>query len=142
MTPLLSNPLLRAQSDDRLAELAAAGHDRAFEAIVERYRKPLNRYLRRLLSEQLAEDVLQATFVRAWQALGTGPRYATCGRGCIGSPTTRRSTRCAPPARPNPSCRARWQRRPPLPTSPRSTARRCAQRCAASVGSRTASAPR
>jgi RNA polymerase sigma factor (sigma-70 family) len=25
-----------------------------------------------VLSEQLAEDVLQATFVRAWQALGTG----------------------------------------------------------------------
>jgi RNA polymerase sigma factor (sigma-70 family) len=72
MTPLLSKPLLRAQSDDRLAELAAAGHDRAFEAIVERYRKPLDRYLRRLLSEQLAEDVLQATFVRAWQALGAG----------------------------------------------------------------------
>jgi len=72
MTPLLSNSLLRAQSDDRLAELAAAGHDRAFEAIVERYRRPLDRYLRRLLSEQLAEDVLQATFVRAWQALGTG----------------------------------------------------------------------
>jgi RNA polymerase sigma factor (sigma-70 family) len=72
MTPLLSNPLLRAQSDDRLAELAAAGHDRAFEAIVERYRRPLARYLRRLLSEPLAEDVLQATFVRAWQALGSG----------------------------------------------------------------------
>ena len=74
MTPLLSNPLLRAQSDDRLAELAAAGYERAFEAIVERYREPLARYLRRLLSEQLAEDVLQATFVRAWQAIGAGTR--------------------------------------------------------------------
>src|SRR5262249_43926082 len=56
----------------RLAALAAAGHDRAFEAIVERYRPPLQRYLRRLLSEALAEDVLQATFVRAWQALRAG----------------------------------------------------------------------
>jgi RNA polymerase sigma factor (sigma-70 family) len=72
MTPLLSNPLLRTQSDARLTALAAAGHDHAFEAIVERYRKPLSRYLRRLLSEPLAEDVLQATFVRAWQALGSG----------------------------------------------------------------------
>jgi RNA polymerase sigma factor (sigma-70 family) len=72
MTPLLSNPLLRTQSDTRLTALAAAGHDHAFEAIVERYRKPLSRYLRRLLSEPLAEDVLQATFVRAWQALGSG----------------------------------------------------------------------
>ncbi len=72
MTPLLSAPLLRTQSDGRLASLAARGHDRAFEAIVERYRRPLQRYLRRLLSEALAEDVLQATFVRAWQALRAG----------------------------------------------------------------------
>ena len=72
MTPLLSNQLLRTQSDVRLTALVAAGHDHAFEAIVERYRKPLSRYLRRLLSEQLAEDVLQATFVRAWQALTAG----------------------------------------------------------------------
>jgi RNA polymerase sigma factor (sigma-70 family) len=72
MAPLLSTPLLRAQSDRRLVALAAAGHDRAFEAIVERYRRPLQRYLRRLLSEALAEDVLQASFVRAWQALRAG----------------------------------------------------------------------
>jgi RNA polymerase sigma factor (sigma-70 family) len=72
MTPLLSTPLLRAQSDRRLSALAAGGHDRAFEEIVERYRRPLQRYLRRLLSEPLAEDVLQATFVRAWQALRAG----------------------------------------------------------------------
>ncbi len=72
MTPLLSTPLLRAQSDRRLTALAGNGHDRAFEEIVERYRRPLQRYLRRLLSETLAEDVLQATFVRAWQALRAG----------------------------------------------------------------------
>ena len=72
MTPPLSNQLLRTQSDRRLTALVAAGHDRAFEAIVERYRRPLSRYLRRLLSEQLAEDVLQATLVRAWRALGDG----------------------------------------------------------------------
>src|SRR3954453_20105223 len=72
MTPLLSSALLRAQSDERLAELAAAGHDRAFEAIVERYRRPLLRYLRRLLSETLAEDVVQSTFINAWSSLRTG----------------------------------------------------------------------
>ncbi len=72
MAPLLSTPLLRTQSDRRLVALAADGHDRAFEAIVERYRRPLQRYLRRLLSEALAEDVLQASFVRAWQALRAG----------------------------------------------------------------------
>src|SRR3954469_25446268 len=72
MAPVLSIPLLRTQSDRRLVALAADGHDRAFEAIVERYRRPLERYLRRLLSEALAEDVLQATFVRAGQARGAG----------------------------------------------------------------------
>jgi RNA polymerase sigma factor (sigma-70 family) len=72
MAPLLSAPLLRTQSDHRLVALAADGHDRAFEAIVERYRRPLQRYLRKLLSEALAEDVLQASFVRAWQALRSG----------------------------------------------------------------------
>src|SRR5919199_357166 len=72
MTPLLSSTLLRAQTDGRLLELAAAGHDRAFEAIVERYRRPLQRYLRRLLSESLAEDVLQATFLNAWSSLRAG----------------------------------------------------------------------
>jgi RNA polymerase sigma factor (sigma-70 family) len=72
MAPVLSTPLLRTQSDRRLVALAAEGHDRAFEAIVERYRRPLQRYLRRLLSEALAEDVLQASFVRAWQALRAG----------------------------------------------------------------------
>jgi RNA polymerase sigma factor (sigma-70 family) len=72
MTPLL----LRTQTDERLLALAANGHDRAFEVIVERYRKPLLRYLRRLLSEPLAEDVVQATFLNAWRALqaGTGVR--------------------------------------------------------------------
>jgi RNA polymerase sigma factor (sigma-70 family) len=68
MTPIL----LRTQTDARLLTLAAAGHDRAFEAIVERYRKPLLRYLRRLLSEPLAEDVVQATFLNAWRALQAG----------------------------------------------------------------------
>jgi RNA polymerase sigma factor (sigma-70 family) len=72
MTPLLSSALLRAQTDDRLVELAAGGHDRAFEAIVERYRRPLLRYLRRLLSDTLAEDVVQATFINAWSSLRTG----------------------------------------------------------------------
>jgi len=39
--------------------------DRAFEALVHRYERPLFAYLRRLLhSDQLAEDVFQGTFLR------------------------------------------------------------------------------
>jgi RNA polymerase sigma factor (sigma-70 family) len=72
VTPLLSTALLRSQSDERLLRLAAGGHDRAFEAIVERYRRPLLRYVRRLLRDGRAEDVVQAAFVSAWSSLRGG----------------------------------------------------------------------
>src|SRR3954451_24415966 len=72
MTPQLSSALLRVQTDERLAELAAAGHDRAFEAVVGGYRRALRRYLRRLLSGALPEDVAQATFITAWSSRRAG----------------------------------------------------------------------
>src|SRR5689334_17981684 len=68
----LSIALLRTQSDARLAVLAVEGHERAFEAIVERYRKPLHRYLRRMLPAPRVEDALQQTFVSAWASLSSG----------------------------------------------------------------------
>lgn len=62
--------LLAAQPDDKLAALVRDGHDRAFEAVVLRYRRELLRHCRRLkLPEQLAEEALQQTFVNAWVAL-------------------------------------------------------------------------
>lgn len=64
--------LLRTQSDDRLVGLARAGHERAFEAIVERYRGPLLRAARRYLPEARAEDAVQQAFIAAWNALGRG----------------------------------------------------------------------
>ena len=99
MGPLVSTPLLRAQSDRRLVALAADGHDRAFEAIVERYRRPLQRYLRRLLSEALAEDVLQATFVRAWQALRAGTDVRELRPWLYRIAHNQALKRCARPAR-------------------------------------------
>ena len=63
---------LRTQSDDRLVALAAAGHERAFEAIVERYRRPLLRHCRKYLPEARAEDALQQALVSAWSALARG----------------------------------------------------------------------
>lgn len=72
MTPILSTALLRTQSDGRLVSLAAAGNERAFEAIVERYRRPLLRYCRRMLPETRAEDAVQQAFLNAWAALGRG----------------------------------------------------------------------
>ena len=69
MSPKISLRLLAAQSDQRLAALAAAGHERAFEALVHRYRRPLLRYCRRIgLNDARADDVLQQAFLRAWLA--------------------------------------------------------------------------
>jgi RNA polymerase sigma factor (sigma-70 family) len=64
--------VLRTQSDERLLALARAGHERAFEAIVERYRRPLLRHGRRLLPEARAEEAVQQTFVAVWAALQRG----------------------------------------------------------------------
>src|ERR1700761_9537625 len=70
--PSMSSVLLRTQSDDRLVALAQAGHERAFEAIVERYRGALLRAARRYLPDARAEDALQQAFLSAWSALQRG----------------------------------------------------------------------
>ena len=72
MSPYVPTALIRAQSDERLARLAALGSERAFESIVERYRQPLLMYARRLVGESRAEDVVQASFVAAWTDLRRG----------------------------------------------------------------------
>ena len=73
MSPRLPLRLLAAQPDERLLELVASGHERAFEAIVHRYRRPLLAYCRRLgLGEARAEDVLQQALMAAWLALARG----------------------------------------------------------------------
>jgi RNA polymerase sigma factor (sigma-70 family) len=73
MSPRISISLLAAQPDQRLLALAREGNERAFEALVHRYRRPLLRYCRRMrLSETRAEDVLQQAFLQAWLALSRG----------------------------------------------------------------------
>jgi RNA polymerase sigma factor (sigma-70 family) len=68
---LAGSAVLGLQSDDRLVSLARAGHERAFDAIVERYREPLIRYCGRVLPASRAEDAVQQTFVNAHGALLT-----------------------------------------------------------------------
>src|SRR5881398_432458 len=72
MTPIVSSFFLRTQSDARLVALARQDYDAAFEAIVERYRRPLQRYCARLLPDGRAEDAMQHAFMSAWTALRAG----------------------------------------------------------------------
>ncbi len=74
MSPLaLSLRFLQTLSDAQLAKLAGEGHERAFEALVRRYRKPLLAYCRRMTSsEASAEDALQQGLLQAWTAIHTG----------------------------------------------------------------------
>lgn len=73
MSPALSVHFLQTQSDSRLLALARNGHERAFEALVHRYRKQLLAYCRRLLlPESRAEDALQQALMQAWIALERG----------------------------------------------------------------------
>ena len=64
--------LLRSQTDARLVDLTRDGNDRAFEAIVQRYRRPLLRYCSRLLPAARAEDALQQAFLSAHRAIHAG----------------------------------------------------------------------
>ena len=73
MSPRVSARLLATQSDRRLLELVRKGYERAFEAIVLRYRRPLLAYCGRMgLSDARAEDVLQQALLQAWVALQGG----------------------------------------------------------------------
>jgi RNA polymerase sigma factor (sigma-70 family) len=73
MSPRISIRLLAAQSDQRLAALAGEGHERAFEALVHRYRRPLLRYCRSMrMADARADDVLQQAFLQAWMAFARG----------------------------------------------------------------------
>ena len=69
---LAGPPMLQGQSDRRLVELVRTGNQRAFEAIVERYRRPLLRYCRRLLPPARAEDAVQQAFLNAYIAMQRG----------------------------------------------------------------------
>lgn len=73
MIPAVSVRFLQTQSDERLLALAGKGHERAFEALVLRYRSRLLAYCRRLLlPSERAEDAVQQGLLQAWLALQKG----------------------------------------------------------------------
>jgi RNA polymerase sigma factor (sigma-70 family) len=66
---LAGNAVLACQSDERLVELVRAGHERAFDVLVDRYRRPLIRFCGRILPESRSEDAVQQAFINAHQAM-------------------------------------------------------------------------
>jgi RNA polymerase sigma factor (sigma-70 family) len=64
--------LLRSQTDARLVDLTRDGNERAFEAIVQRYHRPLLRYCSRILSTGRAEDAVQQALLSAHRAIHAG----------------------------------------------------------------------
>ncbi|MBS1891107.1 MAG: sigma-70 family RNA polymerase sigma factor [Actinobacteria bacterium] len=65
---LILGPALRAQSDRRLVRLVREGHESAFEEIVRRYRRPLDRFAASIVGGH-ADDVTQESFRKALVAL-------------------------------------------------------------------------
>jgi DNA-directed RNA polymerase specialized sigma24 family protein len=100
---LARRPVLSTQSDERLVDLVRAGSDPAFEAIVERYRRALMRYVSRLLPPERAEDVVQQSFVKAYEAMHRNAAELNLRPWLYRIATTGRSTRCATARPPTPS---------------------------------------
>jgi RNA polymerase sigma factor (sigma-70 family) len=70
MSPILSLRPLQTQSDAKLVAMARGGHERAFEALVRRYRRQLLAYASRLAgADGRGEDALQHALLQAWIAL-------------------------------------------------------------------------
>jgi RNA polymerase sigma factor (sigma-70 family) len=65
----VSPPLLRLQSDERLAELAAEGSNPAFGELARRHRPALVRASRRILHPERAEDAAQQALLSAQLSL-------------------------------------------------------------------------
>jgi RNA polymerase sigma-70 factor (ECF subfamily) len=72
-------PITAHSSDERaLVAAAQAGDERAFRALVEPYRRPLEVHCYRMLgSPHDAEDVAQETLLRAWRSLDRFERRAS-----------------------------------------------------------------
>ena len=64
-----TSPPPPTEPDEALARLARAGSAAAFETLVRRYQVPLLRFLQRRGTPWEAEDVLQESFLRAYQSL-------------------------------------------------------------------------
>jgi len=64
-------------TDERLVELALDGDEEAFGLLVRRYQRRLTAFLSQLVGDlELARELSQEAFVRAWSALSRfDPKY-------------------------------------------------------------------
>ena len=99
MSPLATSlRFLQTQSDARLVELSHEGHERAFEALVHRYRRELLAYCRRLTRARRPPRMCSSRPCcrRGWRSAPTSTSV-TCAPGSTGSSTTPRSASSAGP---------------------------------------------
>lgn len=74
-TVLLAPRLLRAATDTRLVTLVRQGHRAAFEAIYDRYNRPIHSFCRHMLGDpDEAADAVQHTFMAAYTAIITSDK--------------------------------------------------------------------
>lgn len=71
-----------SQNDEDLAlsRRAAAGDSAAFAMLVENYERPLRAFLSRMGAADIADDIAQEAFLKAWRAAGQydgSARYST-----------------------------------------------------------------
>lgn len=70
MNPPASPAPQPTDSDQMLVERTVAGDQRAFELLVVKYRRRIERLIGRMVRDQdLVEDIAQETFIRAYRAL-------------------------------------------------------------------------
>lgn len=68
MTPL--SPLTTSDSDLQLVERTVAGDNRAYELLVIKYQRRIERLIGRMVRDaDLVQDIAQETFIRAYRAL-------------------------------------------------------------------------
>lgn len=68
------------EEDLALSRRAAAGDSAAFAALVEKYERPLRAFLARMGAAEIADDIAQEAFLKAWRAASQydgSARYST-----------------------------------------------------------------
>lgn len=70
MSSSSDTPVSASDSDALLVERAAAGDQRAFELLVIKYQRRVERLIGRMVRDvDVIQDIAQETFIRAWRAL-------------------------------------------------------------------------